>query len=89
MASKGVKNINIKIFSIKIILTAMLFNTTVEFVIKEFKRNKKLRKFFEISDDVPDATHVSEFLSRFKAVTYVKIVNSRFMQQNPSKDVKN
>jgi hypothetical protein len=32
----------------------MFFNTTVEFVVRELKRDKKLRKFFDISDEVPD-----------------------------------
>jgi len=50
MGSKGVKNVNMMILSIKIIFTAIFFNTTVEFVVQELKRDKKLRKFFEISD---------------------------------------
>jgi|GEM_PF-2441209 hypothetical protein len=73
MASKGIKNINMMILSIKIILTAMFFNTTIEFVAQELKRDKKLRKFFKI-DEVPSAIQISEFLSRFKPYTYVKIV---------------
>lgn len=84
MASKGVKNINMMILSIKIIFTSMFFNTTVEFVVRELKRDKRLRKFFEISD-VPDAVQVSEFLSRFKAESYVKIVNSVLVQTKPLK----
>ena len=34
MASKGVRNINFMILSIKIIFTAIFFNTTIEFVVK-------------------------------------------------------
>ena len=78
MSSKGVTNVNMMILSIKIIFTAIFFNTTVEFVVKELKRDNKLRKFFEISD-VPDALQISEFLSRFESDTYVKIVNSILM----------
>jgi hypothetical protein len=85
IASKGIKNINMMILSIKIILTAILFNTTVEFVAKELKRDKKLKKFFKILDDVPDAIQVSEFLSRFNSDTYVKIVNRILMQIKPLK----
>ena len=84
IASKGIKNINMMILSIKIILTAMFFNTTVEFVVSELKRDKKLRKFFKINA-VPNAIQVSEFLSRFKPDTYVKIINRILMQIKPLK----
>ena len=72
-ASKRVKNINMMILSIKIIFTAILFNTTIEFVVNELKRDKKLRKFFKIDTAVPNSIQVSEFISRFKPDTYVKI----------------
>ena len=54
IASKGVKNINMMILSIKIIFTAILFNITVEFVVSELKRDKNLRKFFK-TNEVPSA----------------------------------
>ncbi len=85
IASKGVKNINMMILSIKIIFTAIFFNTTIEFVVSELKRDKKLRKFFKIDAEVPNAIQVSEFISRFKADTYVKITNSILMQMKPLK----
>jgi Transposase DDE domain len=84
MTSKGVKNVNFMILSVKIIFTAIFFNTTVEFVVKELKRDKTLRKFFEISD-VPDSVQISEFLSRFNSNMYVKIVNSILMNTKPLK----
>jgi hypothetical protein len=84
ITSKGVKNVNIMILSIKIIFTAIFFDTTMEFVVKELKRDNKLKKFFEISD-VPDALQISEFLSRFKSDTYVKIVNSILLNTKPLK----
>ena len=84
MGSKGVNNVNMMILSFKIIFTAMFFNTAMEFVVQELKRDKKLRKFFEISD-VPDALQISEFLSRFKSDTYIKIVNSILMNTKPLK----
>ena len=84
LASKGVKNINMMILSIKIVLTAIFLNTNVEFVVQELKRSMKLRKFFEI-DEVPDALQISEFLSRFKADKYIKIVNSILIQTKPLK----
>ena len=54
IASKGVKQINMMILSIKIIFTAILFNITVEFVVSELKRDKNLRKFFK-TNEVPSA----------------------------------
>lgn len=44
ISSKGVKNINMMIISIKIIFTAIFFNTTVDFVVSELKRDKKTKK---------------------------------------------
>jgi len=85
IASKGVKNINMMILSIKIIFIAMFFNTTIEFVVKELKRSKKLRKFFKIQNDVPEAVQVSEFLSRFPSNMYVKIVNNILTNVKPLK----
>jgi hypothetical protein len=84
MSSKGVKNVNMMILSVKVIFTAIFFNTTLEFVVKELKRDKRLRKFYEISN-VPDALQISEFLSRFESDTYVKIVNSILINTKPLK----
>ena len=84
IASKGIKNTNMMILSIKIIFTAIFFNTTVEFVVSELKRDKKLRKFFKINE-VPKAIQISEFISRFKPNKYVKITNSILMQTKPLK----
>src|SRR5664280_1816894 len=84
MASNGIKNVNMMVFCVKTFFTAIFFNTTIEFVVQELKRDKKLRKFFEISD-VPDALQISEFLSRFKSDTYIKIVNSILINTKPLK----
>lgn len=84
IASNSVKNVNLMILSIKINFTIIFFNTTTEFVIQELKRDHKLRKFFEVSD-VPDALQISEFLSRIKSHTYVKIFNSILMNSKPLK----
>lgn len=62
ISSKGVKNVNMMILAVKIIFTAIFFNKTMEFVVQELKRDKRLKKFFEISD-VPNAIQISEFLS--------------------------
>jgi hypothetical protein len=72
------------ILSIKIVFTAIFFNITMEFVVQELKRDKRLRKFFDISD-VPDAIQISEYLSRFKSDTYFKIINSILMNRKPLK----
>ena len=84
ISSKKVKNSNMMILSVKIVLKAIFFNTTVEFVVNELKRDKKLRKFFEIRE-VPDALQISEFLSRFDSDTYVKIANSILLNIKPIK----
>ena len=85
VASKGVKNIEMMILSIKIVFAAIFFDITVEFVVEELKRDKKLRKFFKINGDIPSAVQVSEFLSRFTQDTYVKIVNTVLMTVKPIK----
>ena len=84
IASKGVKNTNMMIKSIKILFTAMFFNTTIEFVVSELERDKKLQKFFQINE-VPSALQISEFISRFQPDTFVKITNSILMQTKPIK----
>ena len=71
MASKGIKNVNMMILSVKIILTTVFFNTTMEFVVHELKRYRRLRKFFEISD-VPDVLQISEFLSNLNPIHTLK-----------------
>ena len=50
MNSKGVRNVNFMSLSIKVVFTAIFFNITVEFVVQELKRDKKLRKLFAIYD---------------------------------------
>ena len=45
MASKGVKDINMMILSIKIIFTSIFFNTDVEFILRVKKRGN-IAEFF-------------------------------------------
>ncbi len=85
IASKGVKKINKMINSTKIILTAIYFDTTVEYVVRELKRDKKLQKFFQIPEKIPEAAQISEYISRFSPSTYLKIVNSILNQIKPLK----
>jgi hypothetical protein len=84
MASKGVRNVNMMILSIKIIFNSIFFDLHVEFVVQELKRDEKLKNFFEISD-VPKASQISEFLKRFKSDTYIEIVNSLLFNVKPLK----
>ena len=84
MASKGVRNVNMMILSIKIIFNSIYFDLHVEFVVQELKRDEKLKNFFEISD-VPKASQISEFLKRFKSDTYIEIVNSLLFNVKPLK----
>ncbi len=46
IASKNVRNIEMMILSIKIVFVAIFFDITVEFVVEELKRNKKIEKIF-------------------------------------------
>ncbi|MDD3985180.1 MAG: hypothetical protein PHY59_04675 [Methanobacterium sp.] len=52
------------IFPVQIILTVIFSNKTVEFVVLELKRDKYVRKFFEIKE-VANVLHFSAFLSGF------------------------
>jgi hypothetical protein len=72
------------ILSIKIIFIAIFFNTNIEFVVSELKRDKKLQKFFQINE-VSSALQISEFISRFHPDTFVKITKSILMQTKPIK----
>jgi hypothetical protein len=47
MASKGVKNINMMILSIKILFTSIFFDKDVEFVVQELKREETLQNFLK------------------------------------------
>ena len=69
MGSKGVKNVNMMILSIKIILTGIFFNTTVEFVVQELKRDKKLRKFLM-------SPMLFKFLNFYLDLTLIRILKS-------------
>jgi hypothetical protein len=71
------------ILSIQIIFTAIFFNTTIEFVVSELIKDKKLQRFFK-KNEVPSTLQISEFTSRFKPDTYVKITNSILMQTKPN-----
>lgn len=72
----GVKNISMMVISIKIIFTAFYFDYPVSKVIYEVNRNNRLKKFLNIDGDVPEASQVYEYLSRYSADKFVNIVNS-------------
>jgi hypothetical protein len=84
IASKGIKNVNMMVLSIKIVFIAIFYNLNMEFVVKDLKSNSDLRNFFKI-EDVPDPVQISEFLGRFQPETYIKIVNSVLLCIKPLK----
>jgi hypothetical protein len=72
------------ILSIKILFTAIFFNTAIEIVGSELKKDKKLQKLLQINE-VPSALQISEFISRFHPDTFVEITTSILMQTKPIK----
>lgn len=71
--------------SIKILFISMYFDYTVSNVVNELNRSVKLRKFAGFSKKIPTAEQIYEYMSRYSAVQYCKIVNStliRFNKQN-------
>lgn len=85
---KGITNRQMMIVSIKILFISMYFNYTVSNVVNELNRSKKLRKFAGFSSEIPTAEQIYEYMSRYSAEQYSKIVNStlmRFNKQNRGK----
>ena len=79
---KGITNRQMMINSIKILFITMYFDYTVSNVINELNRSRKLRKFAGFSDEIPTAEQVYEYLSRYSAEQYCKIVNATLMRFN-------
>ena len=73
---KGIKNRQMMIDSIKILFITMYFDYTVSNVINELNRSRKLRKFAGFSDEIPTAEQIYEYMSRYSAEQYCKIVNA-------------
>ncbi len=54
----------------------MYFDTTVEYLVIEQRRDKKRRKIFQTDSEIPESIQISEFMSRFQLDICLKIVNS-------------
>ena len=71
--------------SIKILFMSMYFDYTVSNVVNELNRSAKLRKFAGFSKEILTVEQIYEYMSRYSAEQYCKIVNStliRFNKQN-------
>ena len=79
---KGIKNRQMMVISIKILFMSMYFSYTVSDVVNELNRSLKLRKFSGFSNEIPTAEQIYEYMSRYSAEQYCKIVNSTLMRFN-------
>ena len=78
----GIRNREMMIKSIKILFISLYFDYTISNAINELNRVKKLRKILEFSGEVPEASQVYEYLSRYSAEQYCKIGNRAMIQFN-------
>ena len=79
---KGIKNRQMMVISIKILFMSMYFSYTVSDVVNELNHSSKLRKFAGFSKEIPTAEQIYEYMSRYSAEQYCKIVNSTLMRFN-------
>ena len=79
---KGITNRQMMVDSIKILFMSMYFDYTVSDVVNELNRSSKLRKFAGFSKEIPTAEQIYEYMSRYSAEQYCKIVNSTLMGFN-------
>ena len=79
---KGIKNRQMMVNSIKILFMSMYFSYAVSDVVNELNRSSKLRKFAGFSKEIPTAEQIYEYMSRYSAEQYCKIVNSTLMRFN-------
>jgi transposase len=80
----GVKNISFMVICIKIILMGGYFNYPVYKVVEELNRVNQLKKFMGIDGEVPNESQIYEFMSRYSADQFVKIVNNLLKMCNKS-----
>jgi len=80
LSENAIKPLNRCSDILKIVMTAAFFNLEISYVVSEFKRNKKLKKQFNI-DVIYSADQVYEFLSRFSEKQFlefiIKLLNAR------------
>lgn len=78
----GITNRQMMIKSIKILFMAMYFDYAISEVIDELNRSSKLRTFAGFSNEVPTASQIYEYFSRYSSEQYCKIMNSALMKYN-------
>ena len=61
---------------------SMYFDYTVSNVVNELNRSSKLRKFAGFTKEIPTAEQIYEYMSRYSAEQYCKIVNATLMRFN-------
>ena len=74
------KNPSVKFFTLPFM--SMYFSYNVSNVVNELNRSSKLRKFAGFSKEIPTAEQIYEYMSRYSAEQYCKIVNSTLMRFN-------
>ena len=79
---KGITNRQMMVDSIKILFMSMYFSYTVSDVVNELNRSPKLRKFAGFTNEIPAAEQIYEYMSRYSAEQYCKIVNATLMRFN-------
>ena len=79
---KGITSRQMMVDSIKILFMSMYFDYTVSNVVNELNRSSKLRKFAGFSKEIPTAEQIYEYMSRYSAEQYCKIVNATLMKFN-------
>ena len=79
---KGITNRQMMVDSIKILFMSMYFDYTVSNVVNELNRSSKLRKFAGFTKEIPTAEQIYEYMSRYSAEQYCKIVNATLMKFN-------
>ena len=79
---KGITSRQMMVDSIKILFMSMYFDYTVSNVVNELNRSSKLRKFAGFSKEMPTAEQIYEYMSRYSAEQYCKIVNATLMKFN-------
>ena len=77
-SENGVKNIQMMIICLKIVFMSKFYNYPVSRVIYEMNRNKRLKHYMRIHNDVPTECQVYEYLSRYSPEQYQNISNSFF-----------
>lgn len=77
-SENGVKNIQMMIICLKIVFMSKFYNYPVSRVIYEMNRNKRLKHYMRIHNDVPTEGQVYEYLSRYSPEQYQNISNSFF-----------